>query len=365
MRDQDISKLDYSGSFPTLDFPSLDTFGSNLGRFPMSSVDLQASPGGTIRGGDERSSDPGSSSDWASTSGRSSETSSASVDEFARDLSDTDGAEDVNVPQDPDEASVVLGFAPRFPQPVEPGLIVFGKRGQAAPRRSWTRPTPIPWSGDDRLLFCLSSIATEDELETRRVRNQICSPVHLFLPRPGEAMFPLPAGCTAITIDSLLAGVSYPLTGLVARILIWLGLPLFQIHPLSLTRLFCTFVLFSEAGFERPSNGELSWLFYWSADPQDSGTYHLSCRPARGCKDLISGVSDSLGEWRDKWLFVGGDWAPRGENGAEIEIPNDFRAEFGLLFLLFPLSDHGFFRLQAFFLCSSARERSCLRQVSS
>ncbi|KAL6518224.1 hypothetical protein OROMI_033925 [Orobanche minor] len=120
----------------------------------------------------------------------------------------------------------------------------------------------------------LSSRTTVEDISLWRVKFQIPSDVHFFVPEPNERAEQPPAGMVAIDVWLLEAGLRFPLHYAVTNLLNAWSLAPLQLRPHSWLQIFSMYMLFGGYRLYRlPNPGEMNFLFKLVALSDHPGSY--------------------------------------------------------------------------------------------
>ncbi|KAL6584986.1 hypothetical protein OROMI_004275 [Orobanche minor] len=164
---------------------------------------------------------------------------------------------------------------------------------------------------------------TVEDISKWRVKYQIPSDVHFYVPEPNEWAEQPPAGMVAIDIWLLEAGLRFPLYYAVTNLLnAWTLAPL-QLTPHSWLQIFSMYTLFGGYRLYRlPNPGEMNFLFKLVALSDHPGCHYVQ---SRGKKVLANVPNRHRGD-RSKWFWVAGAWKTVSSDRPSVglDIPTSF-----------------------------------------
>ncbi|KAJ4702886.1 Collagen alpha-1(VII) chain like [Melia azedarach] len=173
----------------------------------------------------------------------------------------------------------------------------------------------------------IRSSMRKSELTNLRARFDIPNSVTLRLPLRGEKASNPRRGEVAIFEILLELGLRLPFQSYFVRILDELDLAPCQLVLNSWRVLVGMYVLWNKIGHGEPSISDLRRLYQVRAGPKTNpGLFYLAAR-SKGERP-VPDFPDSNKSWKDRWLFVGGEWGQSIEvDEIQFSVPSSFSAE--------------------------------------
>lgn len=171
----------------------------------------------------------------------------------------------------------------------------------------------------------IASVIDEDWLGQLYRAYETPKDVFFWVPAPDERADQPPEDCVAVNLDTMEAGLRFPLHPVITRLLIEWNITITQLMPNGWHIVMSLLTLFGKTKPRYyPTAAELARLVHLSRPKGEHGWLFMQANTHR---KVVEDVPNKIKDWKDKFWFVGGDWrspASGSEPNARLDIPTDF-----------------------------------------